>query len=96
MGLLDSNGTITHGQILYKGTDLAAFRTEKEWLSVRGREIAMVMQDPMTSLNPLKTVGAQICEALTLHQHMDKETAKNRALEILGDVGIAEPARRFG
>ncbi len=96
MGLLDSNGTITHGQILYKGTDLAAFRTEKEWLSVRGREIAMVMQDPMTSLNPLKTVGAQICEALTLHQGMQGDAAKQKAIEILGDVGITEAARRFG
>ncbi len=96
MGLLDANGRVAGGEILYKGKNLASLSTEKEWLAIRGGEIAMVMQDPMTSLNPLNTVGAQICEALTLHQHMDKESAKNRAIEILGDVGIAEPARRFG
>ena len=56
----------------------------------------MVMQDPMTSLNPLKTVGAQICEALTLHQGMKGEAAKQKATEILEDVGITEAARRFG
>ena len=54
MGLLDSNGRVTRGSIRYGEKDLAAFKTEKEWLSVRGKEIAMVMQDPMTSLNPLK------------------------------------------
>ena len=96
MGLLDSNGRVTRGSIRYGEKDLAAFKTEKEWLSVRGKEIAMVMQDPMTSLNPLKTVGAQICEALTLHQGMKGEAAKQKATEILEDVGITEAARRFG
>ena len=76
MGLLDSNGRVTRGSIRYGEKDLAAFKTEKEWLSVRGKEIAMVMQDPMTSLNPLKTVGAQICEALTLHQGMKPPSKK--------------------
>lgn len=96
MGLLDANGTIANGEILYKGANLAAFRTEQEWLGIRGKEIAMVMQDPMTSLNPLKTVGAQICESLTLHQGMQGEAAKQKAIEILGDVGITEAQRRFG
>ena len=59
MGLLDQNGVISGGSILYNGQDLAAFRTEKQWRSIRGREIAMVLQDPMTSLNPLKTVGSR-------------------------------------
>ncbi len=74
MGLLDANGSITGGSIDYYPTPgcvplhLAALKTEKEWLAVRGREIAMVMQDPMTSLNPLKTIGEQITEAVTLHQ----------------------------
>ena len=96
MGLLDSNSRVTRGSIRYGEKDFAAFKTEKEWLSVRGKEIAMVMQDPMTSLNPLKTVGAQICEALTLHQGMKGEAAKQKATEILEDVGITEAARRFG
>ena len=70
MGLLDANGSITGGSIDYYPTPgcvplhLAALKTEKEWLAVRGREIAMVMQDPMTSLNPLKTIGEQITEAV--------------------------------
>ena len=59
VGMLDKNGSITHGSILYDGKDLTKL-TEKEWLQVRGRKIAMVTQDPMTSLNPLKTVGWQI------------------------------------
>ena len=53
MGLMDANGWIDSGSILYNGQDLAQFKTEKEWLTIRGKEIAMVLQDPMTSLNPL-------------------------------------------
>ena len=53
MGLLDANGWIDSGEILYKGHDLSKFSTEKQWLGVRGKEIAMGLQDPMTSLNPL-------------------------------------------
>ena len=60
MGMLDKNSRVTAGEILYKGMDLAKFTKEKDWLKIRGREIAMVFQDPMTSLNPLKTVGKQI------------------------------------
>ena len=57
MGLLDANGWIESGQIIYNGEDLAQYKTESQWLKVRGKEIAMVLQDPMTSLNPLKTGG---------------------------------------
>ena len=64
MGLLDQNGMIAGGEILYNGQDLATFRTERQWRQIRGREIAMVLQDPMTSLNPLKTIGSQIGEAI--------------------------------
>ena len=64
VGMLDKNGAITHGSINYDGMDLAAFTTEKEWRAVRGRKIAMVTQDPMTSLNPLKTIGKQIQESI--------------------------------
>lgn len=68
MGLLDSNGSITSGTIDYFGADdhqpirLSDLKKEKDWLKVRGHEIAMIMQDPMTSLNPLKTIGDQIME----------------------------------
>ena len=95
MGLLDANGYIDGGSILYNGRDLTKFMTEKEWLSIRGREIAMVMQDPMTSLNPLQTIGRQIEEAVVLHQGLKGEAAKKAVLEILADVGIEEPAQRY-
>ena len=95
MGLHDANGYIDGGSILYNGQDLTKFTTEKEWLSIRGREIAMVMQDPMTSLNPLQTIGKQIEEAVVLHQGLKGEAAKKAVLEILADVGIDEPAKRY-
>ena len=94
MGLLDANGWIDSGSILYNGQDLAKFRTEAEWLKIRGKEIAMVLQDPMTSLNPLKPIGSQIEEALRLHQALRGEEARRRMLEILTDVGIPAPEKR--
>ena len=101
MGLLDANGSITGGTIDYYGMAdgkplrLSDLRTEKDWLRVRGREIAMIMQDPMTSLNPLKTIGDQIMEAVTLHQGLKGAAAKEKTLEYLRDVGISDPERRF-
>ncbi len=95
MGLLDANGTIAGGHIWYDDKDLAAFKTEKQWLSVRGSQIAMVMQDPMTSLNPLKTVGAQIEEAVRLHQGLRGAEAKQAAVQALADVGISDPETRY-
>ena len=95
IGLLDKNGWVDSGTILYKGMDLAKFKGEKDWTKIRGKDIAMVFQDPMTSLNPLKPVGKQIEEAFTLHNKVSKEEAKKRTLELLEDVGIAEPERRY-
>ena len=95
MGLLDANGFISGGQILYNGQDLTTYRTDKDWLKIRGREIAMVLQDPMTSLNPLKTIGKQIEEAVKLHQGLRGAEAKRAVLEVLKDVGIDEPERRY-
>ncbi|MFV0413158.1 MAG: ABC transporter ATP-binding protein [Oscillospiraceae bacterium] len=95
MGLLDANGHIEQGAILYKGQNLAAFATEKQWQAVRGGEIAMVMQDPMTSLNPLKTVGDQIKEAVMLHQNKKGAAAKQAAIQYLEDVGIPDAKRRY-
>lgn len=93
MGLLDVNGFVDSGRIVYNGTDMANF-TEKEWLKIRGKEIAMVLQDPMTSLNPLKTIGAQIGEAIRMHQGLKGDALKSAVVEILKDVGITEPERR--
>ena len=95
MGLLDGNGSIHGGSILYHGQDLTQCRTDKDWLKIRGREIAMVLQDPMTSLNPLKTIGAQIQEAVELHQGLKGNAAKQAVLEVLSDVGIDDPQRRY-
>jgi len=95
MGLLDANGSITDGEILYDGQDLAKFKTEKEWLTVRGKKIAMVLQDPMTSLNPLKTIGFQVCEAIELHQGLSGAEAKAAAISILEDVGIDDAKNRI-
>lgn len=81
MGLLDANGFIDGGSILYDGQDLTQYRDDKDWLKIRGREIAMVLQDPMTSLNPLKTIGAQIQEAVELHQGLKGPAAKQAVLE---------------
>ena len=101
IGLLDKNGWVDSGEILYYGRDpehpidLAKLKTEQDWFGIRGKEVAMVMQDPMTSLNPLKTIGWQIGEALKLHQNLHGEEAKQKAIEILADVGILEPERRY-
>ncbi len=95
MGLLDSNGQIESGEINYNGRDIAAFNNEADWLTIRGREIAMVFQDPMTSLNPLKTIGKQVVESIELHQDIKGEAAKQKAIEYLKDVGIAMPEMRF-
>ena len=94
MGLLDANGWIDNGSIMHNGEDLTQYKTEKQWLKVRGKEIAMVLQDPMTSLNPLKTIGAQILEAVELHQGLTGDAARKEMLSILTDVGITEPERR--
>lgn len=95
MGLLDGNGWIDSGSIIYEGNDLAKYKTEKEWLDIRGRKIAMVFQDPMTSLNPLKTIGKQVQESIELHQGLKREEAKKLVLEILEDVGIPNAERRY-
>ncbi len=94
MGLLDGNGYLDGGHIWYNDRDLTQFKTEKEWLTIRGREIAMVLQDPMTSLNPLKTIGKQIEEAVVLHQGLHGEAAHQAVLSCLTDVGIDQPEKR--
>ncbi len=95
MGLLDANGFISGGHIYYDGKDLTEYQTDKDWLNIRGKEIAMVFQDPMTSLNPLKTIGKQLQEAVELHQGLRGAAAKQAVLEVLTDVGIDDPERRY-
>jgi oligopeptide/dipeptide ABC transporter ATP-binding protein len=87
-------GRIEGGEILYKGRDLLKL-SEAEMQRVRGREIAMVFQEPMTSLNPVLTIGRQLTEGLEIHMKMSAEQARARATELLGMVGIPDPARRL-
>ena len=95
IGMLDQNGRIDAGKILFDGEDLAAYTDESQWLKVRGRRIAMIFQDPMTSLNPVRTVGEQIAEVITWHFHKSHAEAKAETIELLRRVGIDEPERRY-
>ena len=87
-------GRVTAGQILYKGRDLLELSL-KEMRKIRGSDISMVFQEPMTSLNPVFTIGRQIMESLILHQHMSKPQARDRAIEMLTLVGIPNPDKRL-
>jgi oligopeptide/dipeptide ABC transporter ATP-binding protein len=87
-------GRIVGGRILFKGRNLLEL-SEEEMRRVRGREIAMIFQEPMTSLNPVLTIGRQLTEGLEIHLGMDTGAARTRATELLGMVGIPDPARRL-
>jgi oligopeptide/dipeptide ABC transporter ATP-binding protein len=87
-------GKVLSGQVLLEGRDLLAL-PEKEMRKVRGKDIAMIFQEPMTSLNPVYTIGDQIVEAVMLHQHVNTKQAYEIAEQSLRDVGIADPHRRL-
>ena len=88
------SGQIVGGQILFKGRDLLRL-SEEEMRHVRGREIGMVFQEPMTSLNPVLTIGRQLTEGLEIHLGLSPAAAQRRAAELLGMVGIPDPERRL-
>ncbi len=94
MGLLQYPGIVKSGEIIFKGKDLLK-KNKKEMRDVRGNEIAMVFQDPMTSLNPVYTVGDQIMEAIRKHQKVSKSEARKKAVEMLTLVGIPDPKKRI-
>jgi peptide/nickel transport system ATP-binding protein len=94
MGLIDNPGRIVGGSIQYKGRDLVD-NTEKDWQQIRGGEIAMVFQDPLSSLNPVYTVGNQIKESLRLHRGLRGREATEEAIQLLEDVGIPDAPRRL-
>ena len=91
---LSSNGYIKDGQILFDGKDLTKI-SEKDMEKVRGKDIAMIFQDPMTSLNPTMTIGKQIMEPIIKHQGFSKEDARKRAIELIELVGISDAEKRF-
>ncbi len=94
MGLNARANTITSGQALWKGNDLLKMNS-RQLRGIRGDEIAMIFQDPMTSLNPVKTIGAQLVEAILLHRDVSKRAARSRALELLKAVGIPRADSRI-
>jgi peptide/nickel transport system ATP-binding protein len=96
LGLLPTENAIVDpaSAILYQGRDLTR-ASQTELRSLRGRDFAMIFQEPMSSLNPVFTVGSQIAEVLSLHKGMSAKRAKARSIELLDEVGIPEPARRF-
>ena len=87
-------GRIVAGQVLFKGRDLLTL-SEEEMRRVRGREIAMIFQEPMTSLNPVLTIGRQLTEGLEIHLDTKPPEARHRAVELLALVGISDPERRL-
>lgn len=90
--LLDYPGKIVEGEVLYKGEDLTKV-TEARMRAIRGNEISVIFQEPMTSLNPVFRVGKQIGEALMLHQNMTKKEARERSIQLLNDVKIPRPSK---
>ena len=93
MRILEKNGRITEGKILYKGQDIAGF-SEKQMREFRGKCCSIIFQDPMTSLNPVFTVGNQLREAIELHTDRKGKEAEARAIEMLTLVGVNEPEKR--
>ncbi len=93
LGLTRDKNTAFEGEVLYRGENLLAL-PESRLREVRGNEIAMIFQDPMTSLNPVYTVGDQIVEAIVTHEQASKQEAKRRAVELLRQVGIPNPQER--
>src|ERR687887_190786 len=93
LGLTRDKNTRFEGEVIYKGQNLLD-QPESRLREVRGNEIAMIFQDPMTSLNPVYTVGDQIVEAIVTHEQASKQEAKRRAVELLRQVGIPNPQQR--
>jgi oligopeptide/dipeptide ABC transporter ATP-binding protein len=94
MGLIGATGTIEAGSILFEGKDLTKL-SKKEMRKLRGNEIAMIFQEPLTSLNPLFTVGNQISESIRLHQGASKQEAKVKSIDMLRRVGIPRPEKVY-
>ena len=93
MRLLEKNGRITAGHVWFRDRDLVGL-TEEEMRDVRGNDVSMIFQEPMTALNPVYTCGDQIAEAVRLHEKVEPKAAFDRAIEVLRLVGISDPKRR--
>ena len=95
MGLLPAGGSIVGGSIKLDGRELVGL-SDPELRKIRGNEVAMIFQDPLTSLDPTKTIGYQVAEPVRLHKGASKAAARERAIEVLGLVGLPRPAERLG
>ncbi|MFC2470163.1 MAG: ABC transporter ATP-binding protein [Lachnoanaerobaculum gingivalis] len=94
MGLIKNPGKIVGGSIDFCGTELTKISV-RDYAKIRGKDISMIFQEPMTSLNPVVKVGKQVMEAIILHEKISKEEAKMRVIEIFNEVGIPEAEKRF-
>jgi peptide/nickel transport system ATP-binding protein/oligopeptide transport system ATP-binding protein len=94
MGLLPANGRVASGEILFEGTDLLRLPARK-MRDLRGRRIGMIFQEPMTSLNPVFTIGDQIVETIVHHERLGRQAARERAVDMLARVGIPSARRRL-
>ncbi|MDF2814602.1 MAG: transporter ATP-binding protein [Paenibacillus sp.] len=94
LSLIPRPGKIIEGTVTFEGQDLLKL-SEKQMRKVRGNQIAMIFQDPMTSLNPVRTIGGQLIEVMMRHRHLSKREAAARAVELLTLVGISSPAERM-
>ncbi|MEF9876395.1 MAG: ATP-binding cassette domain-containing protein, partial [Gordonibacter sp.] len=93
MGLLGEPGYVAGGEMMFEGKDLATL-PEKDYRALRGNDMAMIFQEPMTSLNPVYRVGNQITEAIRTHENISKKDALARAVDMLRKVGIPSPEKR--
>jgi len=94
-GMLEANGEISGGKIIYDGKILNDIKSNKDWENIRGKQIATIFQDPMTSLNPIVTIGKQISEVVIKHQGKSSDEAKKIALDLMDKVGIPNAQNRF-
>ena len=94
-GMLEENGRVAQGTIDYRGKDLTTLRSNKDWEPIRGAKIATIFQDPMTSLDPINTIGSQITEVIIKHQGKSVKEAKKMAIDYMSKVGIPDAEKRF-
>ena len=94
LGLLKRQAKITSGSMMFLGEDLLS-KSQKEWQALRGKEISMIFQEPMTSLNPVLTIGRQMEESLRLHTKMEAKERKKKALDMMSQVGLAQPEKLY-
>ena len=93
--MLEENGRIANGTINYRGQELTELKSNKDWEEIRGAKIATIFQDPMTSLDPINTIGSQITEVIIKHQGKSAKEAREMAIDYMEKVGIPEAERRF-